>query len=670
MKPNVPSADELSAAGYNAHRANQFHEAEQFYRQALQLQPNHPHALHGLGLLLAQTGRHQQAIESLQRATLIDPEWAECLNHLGLVQLQLGKLDAAAATFARVIELEPQFPDAHNSLGVVRKHRGELSAAIDCYRRAIALRPRFPEALNNLGVALQETGALNEAVDVFREAVRARSDYVEAFSNFGNALQRAGQTSEAISILQRAVELGPTTPELHYNLAIALQRDGKVDQAIGEFRIALNLRADYPDALNNLGTALHEKAHFDEAIEVYRRAIALRPDIADVHNNLGRALKELGRLDEAIDAYRQAISLKQSFGEAHSNLGTALVQAGQVDAAVSHFENALPQASTALDAQWNYALALLLRGDFERGWPKYEVRNRRNAAAIDPRLLAKFWDGSNLAGRRILLLGEQGLGDTIQFIRYVPLIEQIGGDVRIVCQPPLRTLFATQFGAGRVSTFEQPLPAFDVCCPLMSLPHLLGTTEQTIPRNVPYLRADPDLGKVWSHRLSDRAGFRIGLAWAGNPTFGNDRNRSIPAPMFAPLRDVAGVTFVSLQKGPTTSATTNLALLDFTSDLNDFADTAAAIANLDLVISVDTAVAHLAGALAKPVWTMIPFAPDWRWQLHRTDSPWYPTMRLFRQPRRGDWESVIRSVVTAIAEQQSLIRPTDSPSSATLDHGL
>jgi Flp pilus assembly protein TadD len=546
--------------------------------------------------------------------------------------------------------------------------------------------------LNNLGTAIQEQGKLDEAIKYYRDAVAARPNYAEALSNLANALRLKDQPTEAIETLKRAAAIRPDIPEIHYNLGLALQSNRQFDEAAGAYRQALALRPQYPDAFNNLGNVLEETGQFEEAIGIYREVLKLRPDLPEAHNNLATALKQTGQLDEATAEYRQAIMLRPNFVEAHSNLGNALGEAGLLDEAESTFQKALAIQPDYHEAAWNLGLLRLLQGDFERGWKAYEARNHL-AMRLTPSEETKrvfresLWQGEELHGRRILLLGEQGLGDTLQFIRYATLVASRGGRVLLYCQPRLRKLLTGQIGIEQVVPIGEELPAFDFCCPLMSLPYVFGTREGTIPANVPYLRADPALVDVWRKRVeaanedmetrrrgcahastnllaasprlrvSASSPLRVGLVWAGNPTYRNDRNRSIPLAALSPLESVPGVRFFSLQKGEASKQAQNppagMETIDWTSELNDLSDTAALVQNLDLVISVDTAVAHLAGALAKPVWLLLPLTPDWRWMLGRSDTPWYPTMRLFRQPRRGDWQTPIDQIAAEVGRLRS-----------------
>jgi tetratricopeptide (TPR) repeat protein len=643
--------------------AGRLREAEVRLRKLLAGDPNHAPSLHLLGLIAHAAGHLPASTELLRRATLAEPGNPEYQNHLGLVLLLLGQIDEAIEQFRTVNQLAPDFADSRNSLGAALKRKGHIEQSIIWYREALRLRPGFPEALNNLGAALQELGMLAEGIAAFRDSIAARPDYPEALSNLGNALRLNGQAAEAIQTLQRAVAVRPDLPEIHYNLGLAHQAQRRFAQAEQSYRKALSLRPDYPAALNNLGNVLEETSRFGEAVAAYRQVLASQPDIPETHNNLATALRQTSQLDESIREFRRAIELRPDYFEAHSNLGNALGEAGLLDGAETEFRKAMDIEPTYAEAAWNLGLLRLLRGDLERGFEAYEFRNRiksyvrENGAAldlgVDPEFIRSFWDGRELNGGRILLLGEQGLGDTIQFIRYVPMVRNRGGEALLLCQPRLKGLFSGQLGIRQVIEVGEHLPAFDVCCPLMSLPHVFGTRIETIPAEVPYLRVDPARVARWRERLQSLpAKMNVGLCWAGNPTYRNDRNRSIPLAALSPLVEARGVRFISLQKGEAGKEAANpplgMELIDWTSELADLTDTAALVANLELVISVDTAVAHLAGGVARPVWVLLPLTPDWRWMLGREDSPWYPTMRLFRQPVLRDWATPIQRMAAEL----------------------
>ena len=566
-----------------------------------------------------------------------------------------GRLREAEQLYRNVLAQQPDHAAAIHHLGVIAHQLGRNDAAVDLIHRAIALNPNLPEAYSNLGSALRDMGRLDEAIAACRHAIALRPNYADARNNLGNALKDKGQPDEAIAAYRQAIALNPTSSESHSNLGVVLKNEGQLDKAIAAFRQAIALNPDYADAHNNLGNALREKGQLDEAIAACRRAIALRPEFADAHNNLGNALGQNGQLDDAIIAFRQAIALNPNLSEVHSNLGTLLRDNGQIEEAIAAYRQAIALNPDFAEAHHNLALALLAQEDFQRGWEEYEWRWKCRDFPSPPRNFPQpQWDGRKLETHTLLLHTEQGLGDAIQFIRFLPLVAERCGRIIIECQADLQRLFRTTAGNCQIVAGGEPLPRFDFHCPLLSLPRILGTNLANIPHSMPYLRADAVDAKRWQQRMADYSkNAKVGLVWAGSPGHKNDRNRSIKLATFAPLGQVLGVHFFSLQKGEAAAdcktPPSGMKIVDWTQELNDFADTAALIVNLDLVIAADTAVAHLAGALGKPVWILLPFVPDWRWPLEREDSPWYPSMRLFRQPRRGDWDSVITRVADALS---------------------
>lgn len=445
------------------------------------------------------------------------------------------------------------------------------------------------------------------------------------------------------------------TPQQAYELAVQYHQSGRLAEAESLYRQILAEQPNHVDAMDMLARLNHQMGQHAVAADLLRRAIELQPAAANLHSNLGMILATGGRIDEAIPAFVRAIALRPDVPESHNNLGNALREKGRYEEAFASYKQAVTLRPRYPDARWNLGLLLLMHGDFEHGWPLYEARREVTSFQFQSNVLGTTWDGSPLNGRRILLQAEQGFGDTIQFIRYAPLVADRGGRVIAHVQPELKRLLSGQCRIEQVAAEGDVKPLFDVSCTLLTLPRVFNTTPQTIPAQVPYIRPDPLLVEQWRARVSrEPQGLKVGLSWAGRPTHPGDRNRSIPLPLLARLAQAPGVRFYSLQKwrpsGPQPPAPFDL--IDWTADMTDFADSAALIANLDLVISVDTAVAHLAGAIAKPIWLLLPFVPDWRWMLHRTDSPWYPTMRLFRQPALDDWNMPIENA----ARQLSLVR--------------
>jgi Flp pilus assembly protein TadD len=488
-----------------------------------------------------------------------------------------------------------------------------------------------------------------------RDAVRYRSDFAQAHHNLGVALFQQGQLEEAFQSLQQALQLKPDYADACYNLGIVLDARGQRAEAVAYYRQALRLEPERAEVYNNLGLALTEVDQAAEALVLLRQAIRLRPQLTEAHNNLGLALAELGRFAEAEASYQEALRLDPQYVEAHSNLGNAYKEQGRLEEALASYQVALWLQPEAASTHWNRSHALLQMGDFEQGWPEYEWRWKRPKAK--PRQFPQpRWDGSALAGRTILLHTEQGLGDMLMFIRYAPLVQQRGGSVVVECPGSLVPLFSRCRGIDRLVARGASLPGFNVHAPLMSLPYLLGTTLATIPAEVPYLYAEEERVESWRHHLSSLDGFKIGIVWQGNPHYRDDRYRSVPLARFAPLARLPGVRLISLQKGPGTEQLGTLAgrfpvtelTVEQDSDSGAFLDTAAIMRQLDLVITVDTAPAHLAGGLGVPVWVALPGAADWRWLRDREDSPWYPTMRLFRQNQLGHWPPVFERMADEI----------------------
>jgi Flp pilus assembly protein TadD len=472
-----------------------------------------------------------------------------------------------------------------------------------------------------LAAQLHQNGKLQKAAQLYRQILTQQPEHAEAMHGLGVIKLHLGPKIEAVDLIRRAIELKP----------------------------------DVPEAYSNLGLALRELGRFDEAIAAYRQAIALRPNWAEAHTSLGNALACNGQIDGAIAAQNIALSLNPKFARAHSNLGNILQGQGRFAEATAAYERAIAADPTFAEAHRNLATILLAQGDFQRGWDEYEWRWKCKDHAPPPNFVQPRWDGRPLEGRTLLLYAEQGFGDVLQLIRYLPQLTQLGRKIIFVCPVELHRILRTIAEGCQLLSPDQPLPPFDFHCALSSLPRVLGTTLASVPTTVPYLRADADAVRSWRQRLPDHDQFlNVGLAWAGNPAHTNDRNRSITLALFSPLKQISGVRFFSLQKGDAAAqarvSPAAIELVDWTDQINDFADTAALIENLDLIISVDTAVVHLAGAIGKPVWVMLPFVADWRWLLEHEDSPWYPTMRLFRQSHIGDWNNVIAAVTDALRQ--------------------
>ncbi|MCK6450969.1 MAG: tetratricopeptide repeat protein [Alphaproteobacteria bacterium] len=568
-----------------------------------------------LALLRRREGDPGEAEALLRRAVALKPDSVELHVRLGQVLALNGDDAGAAACFRRATGLMPSLAPAHSDLANALHRLGRHAEAVEAQRRALAIAPGHPAYLVNLAVALQGLGRLDEAAAACRQALARAPDLFHAHLNLGSVLEQLGRIAEAERHYRRAHELDP--------------RDAR--------------------ALTNLGNAVLAGGRPEEAVMLQRRAVALAPDLAVAHANLGVALLPLDRAAEAEPALRRALALSPDLADVHKNLGIALEHQGRFTEALAAFERALALDPESAEAHTAHAMALLRQGDFARGWGEYDWRWRTRAARAQSRRFDRpEWSGEDISGRTILLHAEQGLGDTIQFLRYVPMVAAGGTRVVLEVPAPLRRLCARLPGQDRVVAAGEKLPPHDVQCPLLSLPRVFGTRLESIPAT-PYIQAEPEATRAWKRRLATRPGFRVGLAWAGNPAFPDDRRRSIAPALLAPLLGVGGIAFHSLQVGADAAPPDMRAVEPLGNELRDFADTAACVQALDLLISVDTAVAHLAGALGKPVWIMLPLGSDWRWLVDRTESPWYASARLFRQNRAGDWPAVIDRVARGLA---------------------
>jgi Tfp pilus assembly protein PilF len=452
---------------------------------------------------------------------------------------------------------------------------------------------------------------------------------------------------------RQVVEQDPSASRAWYMLGATCQVGRRLEEAVESYQQAISLTPDFPEVWNNLGVALHGLRRGEESIAALRRALALRPDYPEAHNNLGNAFRERCEYDQADPCYRRALELEPNYAEAHHNLGNNLKSQGHMAEALERYDRALALRPDMAQVHLSRALAWLELGDFERGWPEYEWRLKCPQFAI-PRFPQPRWDGRPLPGRTILLYADHGLGDAIQFIRYAPMVRARCGRVVVVCRAPIARLLATCAGVDLVVLEGGSIPDGDVYAPLMSLPGLFDTDAASIPGDVPYLSADPELVRSWAEALDLPDDLCIGIAWQGNPSYSRDHIRSFRLERFAPVARRPGVRLYSLQKGHGSEQIAEVAscfpVVDLGGRIEDLMDTAAIMRNLDLVIASDTSLVHLAGALGVPVWVALPTEPDWRWLSAREDSPWYPTMRLFRQRRLGDWDEVFAQIAAALDE--------------------
>jgi tetratricopeptide (TPR) repeat protein len=648
-----PEAMKRAVAAYEHGRLG---EADDLARAILGVRPDYFDALHLIAVINARQRLFDKALASYDRALAVRPDDAEALCNRGVTLHELRRFDEALASYDRALAMRPDDAEALFNRGITLQELNRFEEALASYDRALALQPDQADAFNNRGNALRQLKRFDEALASYDEALALKPDYFDALNNRGVTLHELKRFLEALASYDRALALQPDHAGALNNRGITLHKLKRFEEALASYDRALALQPDQAEAFSNRGNALQRLKRFDEALASYDRAVELKPDYFDALNNRGVTLNELKRFPEALASYDRALALRPDHSPALINRGLTLHQLRQLDEALVCYEYALALNPGYVDGHFYKALLHLLKGDYDAGWREYEWRRLRwkeeNLTLFERDFTQPLWLGQTaIEGKTIRLHAEQGFGDTIQFCRYVPLVAARGARVLLEVPPQLKDLLASLDGVAEVISTQNELPDFDLHCPLVSLPLALGTRLESIPAQVPYLSVLPKSVRKWTSVVGPKRNLRIGVVWSGSSSHKGDAIRSISLRSLLPLVDL-DAEFVSLQKDVRADDATLLQerrdLVHLGDKLNTFADTAAVIANLDLVISVDTSVAHLAGALAKPVWILLPFLPDFRWLLDREDSPWYPTARLFRQQAPGDWSGVISRVVIEV----------------------
>ncbi len=612
------------------HQAGELAQAESIYRQVLVVEPNHPDALQLLGVIANQAGHPEAAIELIGKSIRLFPQNPYGYNNLGEAYRALGRFDEATQAYRQALALLPGFPEVYNNLGNTCKSLGQRQEAEAHYRKALEIQPDYAESYNNLGNLFKDDGNFEQAIACYQKALSLKPDYPEAWCNLGNVFQEMDRFDEAIAVYQQALAKRASYAEAHNNLGVLLLRRKEYQDAAQCFSNALNAKANYADAQLNLGNVYKETGQLEQAIACYQRALEMESGHGGVYNNLGNVYKEQGRHSAAIEAYREALRLKPDFPA----------------------------------AQWNLSLELLLAGNYAEGLACYEQRfsgGDKEDFALGNAILSWLsgvsrWLGEDLQGRTLLVWTEQGQGDSLMVMRYLPLLARRGvGRLKVYCEPSLVRLFQAQSCVEQVigRDVTPSLEGIDSHCPMLSLPYFFSTRLETIPAVFPYLDVPDAMVQRWAARFAGEAWLKVGLVWAGGKALRYDAKRSMNLEQFAPLVQVPGVAFYSLQKGEAAQqlAAINWPIVDWMDECADFLDTAALVQHLDLVISVDTAMAHLAGALGKPVWLLNRYESEWRWMLEREDSPWYPSLRQFRQAKQGDWGDVVERMAGELARK-------------------
>lgn len=639
-----------------AHQSGDFAAAEAGYLRGLAGEPRHPDGNRLLGTLYLQHGLLERARHYLQRAADIAPADAECHSNLGAVLLHEGDLPGAQDRFRRALALRPDYADALSNLGEAQRLGGDAAGAEQSLQRAIEIAPNHANALFNLGVLCMEGRRYAKAREALERALACMPGHFAARRQLANLHIVLGNQAEAETQCRRLLDDHPGDREVRCALASLLISARRLEAARAETEIVLAEAPEHPRALICKANIQRQEGRPEEALALFARLAEAGQETPRALGGIVDCQIALGRLDEALAVADEAIRRFPEEGLLYLDRGVALEKLCRAEEACESYRAGLGLLPDHPALHFNLGTQLLLLGRYEEGWREYEWRTRLGVWGTPA--TKQHWRGEPLQGRPLVVEAEQGAGDTLQFVRLLKPLAAGGARIVLECQAPLRRLLESAKGIAELRDAARAAPADpdEWRVTLLSLPGILGLNATGIPAEVPYLAAkDSDIA-AWRERLAADAGFRVGIAWSGNPQHMNDANRSCPLAAFAPLFEVGGASFYSLQPGGGDRLKEEAAarcVRDPTDAIGDFADTAALMMNLDLIVSVDTSVVHLAGALARPVWVLLPFAPDWRWQLGRNDSPWYPTLRLFRQSAPRDWTQAMRAAALALRERMA-----------------
>jgi tetratricopeptide (TPR) repeat protein len=643
------------------HRAGRLQEAEQSYRAILAQNPNDPDTLHLLALLAHQVGHSQAGVEMLERAVAIkaDPQY---LSNLAELYRAVGQYDRGIACGLRAVEAAPNLCAAHTNLAALFQAANRLPEAQAAARRAVAIAPQDSAANRVLGNVLFSSGNLLDARTHLETAINLNPQDAAACSNLGILLERLGRPDLAVNAHARAAQLQPNSAEFLANLGHAYAMCGRNAEALPHFQRAAQLAPNHLETQENMAACLEQLNRFDEAIAVAKSLLARDGSRLSHYCILGNAYLNQGNLEECEIALRNALRIKEH-PDPHQILAVCLTRQGRFDEAVAEIETAIAARPDWVEAHFSKALILMFAGRYEEAWPHYEWRWKHPRMDSWRHVTNKpLWDGSPLEGKTIFLYAEQGLGDTIYFSRYATLVAQRGGQVILEVQPGMRHLMQSVPKVTQVIERGEKVPPFDTHAPLLSLPGIFKTSLETIPADVPYITPPPAKLEQWKQIIGDGGGkLKVGIGWEGGAFQRENHLRSTTLAAFAPLAAILGVRFYSLQKGPAAQQAqrppAGMDLVNLDAHIKDFSDTAAAVANLDLVISIDTSIIHVAGAMGRPVWTLLGLHLGHMWLSRREDTPWYPTMRLFRQEKLGQWPAVIERVAGELAQYVERNRP-------------
>lgn len=636
------------------HQSGKFNEAKNLYLTLMAAYANNPRLLNNLAMIEFQQGRFEAGLEYVEKSLGIDPNQFTAYGNRGAALFALNRFDEAYSDYNKAITLNNNYAEGYYNRGILHEKYGRHEEALSDYDKAIALKSNYTNAYNNRGNVLKELKKYQEALSSYEHAISLNPRHAEAHYNRGVVLKELNRYHDAVASYTNAFSLKNDYVDAYNNCGNVLITLKRFEEALTCFQKAIEINPNYAYAYNGLGNVLMELKRFDEALLSYEKAIALNSDSPDPHNGKSNALQELKRFDDAVSGYEKAISLNPDAADTYANRGLAMQGMRKFEEALFSYDKAIELNPEMADPYWNKALLKILMGEYEEGWHLYEYRRHRSGKQDSyPTYDQPLWLGQeSIADKILYIYPEQGLGDFIQFCRYVPLVENLGAKVVLKVPNALYAMIKTMGLNARIVRNDEKVEEFDFHCPIMSLPLAFKTTVETIPNKIPYFFSDQFKKNYWERKLAYASNsLKVGLVWSGSKDHKKDHDRSLRLEQLAPILDLP-ITFYSLQKEVREQDKITLSKFDqiqqYHEELNDFSDTAAMVDCLDLVISVDTSVAHLAGAMGKNVWILISYLPDYRWMLDRGDTPWYPTARLFRQANVGDWESVIGNVKTSL----------------------
>ena len=643
-----------------------FKEAEKIYRELISIGTNN-HIVYGnLAAICGLQGNNHEMIKLLEQAIKINPNYSDAHYNLGIVNKNEGNLSAAISSYQKAIQLNPNYSEAYYNLGNAFREKGDIKAAIASYQNAIKINPSHSSSHNNLGSALKEKGDIKASIESFKIAIQLNPNFTDAHYNLGNSLQAQGEQERALISYKKAIKLNPKFEEAYNNLGNILEDQGDIKEATVYYKKAIQLNPNFAEAHNNLGNILQEENNLKAAIISYTKAIKLNPNFAEAHNNLGNTLKEKGDIEKAITSYQKALQLKSNYFEAQMNLGNAFKEQGHLEKGIQSYKNALHINPNYSEARWNLALAQLLCGDYHSGWKNYQSRWKRKKVVI-PHAIPKTeeWKGERLHPEEdLIIVSEQGLGDTLQYMRYILYLKKKGMRISFCAQTKLHNLIKSSgIDSDPLTPKETNNITSGKWIPLLSLPRYLKITPNHPIIKKPYIFTTLSLFRKWKRILEEEKKPIIGICWQGNPEMEKSyRNRSIALESFSKIIQNNKINLLSLQKGFGSEQLENCSFREkFVSSQEkinstwSFLENSAIIANCDLIITCDTAVAHLAGGMGKSVWLLLKDIPYWTWGLSSEKTFWYPTMKLFRQNKKNDWEELMDRVCLELNNRFNLL---------------